>query len=51
MRGLQSERTAQVIIAGQAFMQNLRRGHYELSVEASPAERITAAFNELVQAI
>ncbi|WP_217634811.1 DDE-type integrase/transposase/recombinase [Micromonospora pattaloongensis] len=30
MRGLQTDRTAQVIIAGHAFMQNLRRGHYEL---------------------
>jgi transposase-like protein len=46
MRGLGTDRTAQVIIAGHAFTQNLRRGHYELSVEASPAERITAAFNE-----
>src|SRR5262249_40608233 len=29
MRGLRTNRTAQTIIAGQAFMQNLRRGHYE----------------------
>ena len=29
MRGLQTERTAQVVIAGHAFLQNLRRGHYE----------------------
>jgi transposase-like protein len=28
MRGLRTDRTAQVIIAGQAFPQNLRRGHY-----------------------
>jgi IS6 family transposase len=51
MRGLQTDRTAQVVIAGHAFMQNLRRGHYELGVEARPAERIAAAFVELVQAI
>ena len=38
MRGLRTDRTAQVIIAGHAFMQNLRRGHYELSVEASNAD-------------
>lgn len=27
MRGLQTDRTAQVVIAGQAFLQNVRRGH------------------------
>src|SRR5262249_6293683 len=30
MRGLRTHRTAQTVIAGNAFMQNLRRGHYEL---------------------
>ena len=30
MRGLRTDRTAQVIIAGHAFIQNLGRGHYEL---------------------
>ena len=30
MRGLQTDRTAQVVIVGHTFMQNLRRGHYEL---------------------
>jgi transposase-like protein len=33
MRGLAADRTAQVIIAGHAFVQNLRRGHYELAVD------------------
>jgi transposase-like protein len=51
MRGLQTDRTAQVIIAGQAFMQNLRRGHYELAVDAPPIRRVAAAFTELAQAI
>ncbi|GAB3828834.1 hypothetical protein GCM10027610_014420 [Dactylosporangium cerinum] len=37
MRGLRTDRTAQTIIAGHAFMQNLRRGHYELGVDA-PAD-------------
>jgi len=32
MRGLQTDRTASVIIEGHAFMQNLRRGHYELGI-------------------
>jgi transposase-like protein len=51
MRGLRTEKTAQVIIAGHAFMQNLRRGHYELAVHAPPATRIAAAFAELAQTI
>src|ERR671926_306307 len=34
MRGLKSPRPAGVIVAGHAFVQNLRRGHYELGVEA-----------------
>jgi transposase-like protein len=51
MRGLQTDRTAQVVIAGRAFLQNLRRGHYELGIEARSALRVAAAFTELTQAI
>jgi transposase-like protein len=36
MRYLKRHRTASVIIEGHAFMQNLRRGHYELGVGALP---------------
>ena len=36
MRGLQTNRPAQVAIVGQALVQNVRRGHYELEV-AMPA--------------
>ncbi len=51
MRGLRTDRTAQVIIAGHAFMQNLRRGHYELAIDTPPTTRVAAAFTELTQAI
>jgi transposase-like protein len=51
MRGLRTDRTAQVIIAGHAFMPNVRRGHYELAVDAPPATRIAAAFAQLARAI
>jgi transposase-like protein len=51
MRGLRTDNTTQVIIAGHAFMQNLRRGHYELAVDAPRATRVAAAFAELTQAI
>jgi transposase, IS6 family len=51
MRGLRTDRTATRVIAGHAFVQNLRRGHYELGVDASPALRVAAAFAELARAI
>jgi transposase-like protein len=51
MRGIHTDRTAQVVIAGHAFVQNLRRGHYELAVDVTPAERVAAAFTELAEAI
>jgi transposase-like protein len=51
MRGLRTERTAQVIIGGLAFLQNLRRGHYEIATEAARPLRVAAAFTELAHAI
>ena len=51
MRGLRTDRTARVIIAGHAFMQNLRRGKYELGLYMPPALRVAAAFIELARAI
>jgi transposase-like protein len=51
MRGLQTDPTAQVVIAGHAFIQNPRRGHYELGVDARPLLRVAAAFTELATAI
>ena len=51
MRGLRTGKTAQVIVAGHAFMQNLRRGHYELGFDSPPALRVAGAFTELAQAI
>jgi transposase-like protein len=51
MRGLRADRTARVVIAGHAFMQNLRRGHYELGLDIPSANRVAAAFTELAQAI
>jgi DDE domain len=33
MRGLKQDRSASIVLAGHAFVQNLRRGHYELAVD------------------
>jgi transposase, IS6 family len=51
MRGLKRLAAARVISTGHAFVQNLRRGHYELGVDAEPRHRLPAAFAELALAI
>ena len=51
MRGLKRDRTAAVIICGHAFMQNLRRGHYELGRDALPGLTVAAAFDELARVV
>ena len=51
MRGLKQDRTASVVIRGHAFIQNLRRGHYELGVDALPGLTLPAAFDELALVI
>jgi transposase, IS6 family len=51
MRGLNRLRAATVISTGPAFVQNLRRGHYELGLDVDPRHRLPAAFAELVLAI
>jgi hypothetical protein len=37
--GLETDRTANVVIRGQAFSQNLRRGNYDLGVDGSAGGR------------
>jgi transposase, IS6 family len=51
MRGLKQDRSARVIVPGHAFVQNLRRGHYELAVEAPTNRRSAVVFDELAVAI
>jgi transposase-like protein len=51
MRGLKQDRSARVVIAGHAFVQNLRRGHYELAVEEAVNRQLAVAFDELALAI
>jgi transposase, IS6 family len=46
MCGLKRLRSAAVIAAGHAFIQNLRRGHYELGTDVQ-ALRVAAAFTQL----
>ncbi|WP_261568228.1 IS6 family transposase [Frankia gtarii] len=51
MRGLKRLRSVQTISAGHAFVQNIRRGHYELGIDTAPHTRLTAAFTELTLTI
>jgi transposase-like protein len=51
VRGLTRLRSARVISTGHAFVQNLRRGHYELGMDSDPRHRLATAFTELALAI
>jgi transposase-like protein len=51
MRGLKQDRSARVVIAGHALVQNVRREHYELAVEEPMTLRLAVAFDELALAI
>jgi transposase-like protein len=51
MRGLKQDRSARVVLIGHAFVQNLRRGHYELAAEEPITRRLSVAFDELALAI
>ena len=51
IRGLKRDHSARVIIRGHAHMQNIRRGHYELGIDARHHRRVQTAFTELARTI
>jgi len=51
MRGLKRFRSARILAAGHAFVQNLRRGHYEIAVDTPDRHRLRAAFDEPMLAV
>jgi transposase, IS6 family len=51
MRSLKRDRTARVVLCGHALVQNIRRGHYELGMDARQHHRLRDAFTELATAI
>jgi transposase, IS6 family len=51
MRGLKQDGSARVVMVGHAFLQNLRRGHYELGIEEPVNRRVAIAFDALAVAI
>jgi IS6 family transposase len=44
MRGLKRYRSAHTLAAGHAFVQNLRRGHYDIATDLPARDRLGAAF-------
>ena len=51
MRDLKRLGSVQVISVGHAFVQNVRRGHYELATDVDPRHRLASDFAELALAI
>ena len=47
MRGLRRLRSAQTLAAGHAFVQNLRRGYYEIAADEPAHDRLRIAFDTL----
>ena len=47
MRGLKRQRSARILAAGHAFVQNLRRGHYDIATDVPDLHRLRKAFDDL----
>jgi hypothetical protein len=51
MRGIKTMTGLRILAAGHAFVQNLRRGHYEIATDEPACRRLAIAFTELARAI
>ncbi len=51
MRGLKRHRSARILAAGHAFVQNLRRGHYDIASDAPAHHKLRTIFDELALVI
>ncbi len=51
MRGRKTIHSLHTIAAGRAFVQNLRRGHYELTIDLPIRDRTRSAFTELAHCL
>jgi hypothetical protein len=47
MLGMKTISFLRIVAAGHAFVQNLRRGHYEITVDMPTLHRVRVAFTEL----
>jgi hypothetical protein len=51
MRGLKRHRSARILAKGHAFVQNLRRSHYDIAAATPGHRRLHVAFDELALTI
>jgi transposase, IS6 family len=51
MRGLKRHRSARTLAAGHAFVQNMRRGHYDIATGVPERHRLRVIFEDLALAI
>jgi len=51
MRGLKAMSSLRTIAAGHAFVQNLRRGHYEITAHERVYDRVRVAFTDLARCL
>jgi transposase, IS6 family len=47
MRGLKRHCSARILAAGHAFVQNLRRGHYDIATDVPDHHRLRKTFDDL----
>jgi transposase-like protein len=51
MRGLKTIRSLRAVATGHAFVENLRRGHYEITVDVPIRDRVRTAFTDLAHCL
>jgi transposase-like protein len=51
MRGLMTLRSLHTVATGHAFVQNMRRGHYELTADMRVRDGVRLAFTELAHCL
>jgi transposase-like protein len=51
MRGLKRQRSARILAAGHVFVQNVRRGHYDIATEVTGHHGLRRTFDDLAQTI
>jgi transposase-like protein len=51
MRGLKRFRSAQTLASGHAFVQNLRRGHYEIATDEPAHDRLRIGVSPLLRTV
>ncbi len=51
LRGLKTFRSARILATGDVFVQNLRRGHYDIASDAPVHHRLPTVFDELALAV